>query len=196
MMRQTTSLILFLSGIIVTVSSFVLFIGPPVHIAYFTQWQFLGLDRTYWNMIHTTIGFLFIIALILHTWYNWRVILIYLKNKTKNLVVLTKPFIIALLINSYVFIGSFYGLPPMKQLLLWGHLKNKGCIGKYRVFPYGQTELSPLYKIATYMGKSDEECIQILENNNMQIKSLHDTISEVAKQNETTVDNILELLKN
>lgn len=89
MIKKTASLTLAFSGIVLLLSSVVLYVGPPSHVGHFSPWLLLGLSRHHWGAIHLNGGILFCIAMLVHTYYNWKLLLSYMKrkrNRTHSLV--------------------------------------------------------------------------------------------------------------
>ena len=146
LIREITSLVLLLLGILITISSIVLYVGPPNHIAYFTKWTFLGLSKCECNIIHISTGCFFIIGLLVHIILNFKSILNYLKNKSKKLIVINKSFIIALIITIYIAVGSIYNLKPMSSIVKLGSKLKVEYVNKYGVPPYGTAKYSPIKK--------------------------------------------------
>ena len=70
--RKITSLVAALAFVVMVLTSFVLYIVPQGRIAYWAGWKFLGLSKTQWGDIHINTGILFLLALVLHTYYNRR----------------------------------------------------------------------------------------------------------------------------
>jgi len=162
MLRKVSSLTSFLSFIITLVTSVVLYIVPQGRIAYWADWHFMGLSKEQWGDIHITVGTLFIVALLIHIWLNWKPIMAYMKNQAKELVVMTKPMIISVVITLFVTVGTLFGLPPMQQLLDFGASIKSAAIETYGNPPYGHAELSPLKKFAGYLGFDAKEALAAL----------------------------------
>jgi hypothetical protein len=145
--RRTTSLILFISGIIVFITSLVLYIGPPTHVAHFSDWRMAGLSKCQWNAVHIMTGLLFIITLFFHVYFNWKMVLAYLKNRKSRIILFTKPFTLSLIITAYVCTGTLLDLPPMGQIIQWIRSVKIGHVQTYGAPPYGQAEYASLKNI-------------------------------------------------
>ena len=115
--RKIVSLFAALSFIIMALTSFILYIVPQGRIAYWANWHLLGLTKEQWGNIHINTGILFLIALGFHIYYNWKLIISYLKDKAKNLKVFTKELNIALLLTLLVILGTHFGIPPFSSIL-------------------------------------------------------------------------------
>ncbi len=163
MLRKITSLTSLISFIITLVTSVVLYIVPEGRVAYWADWHFLGLSKTQWGDVHITVGLLFIVALLIHAWLNWKVLVAYMKNQARAMVIMTKPMIISLLISLFVAVGTLLGLPPMQQVIdLTEHIKS-GAMETYGNPPYGHAETSPLYKFCGFLGFDVNEALIALK---------------------------------
>jgi len=87
--RQITSLTAFTSFVLMLITSLILYISPQGRVAYWADWRLLGLDKTQWSNLHINLGVLFLLAVFLHIYYNWKPILSYLKNKARELKIFT-----------------------------------------------------------------------------------------------------------
>lgn len=194
-MRKITSLTLLISGFIEIITSVVLYIIPAGRVAYWSDYHLLGLDKHQWGNIHITVGTLFIVALALHVYYNWRPLMAYLKNKAKEFTLLNLNLIIALSISLYVTIGTLYSLPPMNYIITFGeYISNLGN-KKYGEPPYGHAELSSLKMFCSRMNINLDSAVEILKKNGIQITDTKEPIGIIAKNNKKTAQQIYDLIK-
>ncbi|WP_027184369.1 DUF4405 domain-containing protein [Desulfovibrio inopinatus] len=194
-MRKITSLTLFLSGFFVILTSVILYLEPHGRVAYWADWTMLGLTKDQWDAMHLTTGFLFLFALLLHIYYNWKPILAYMKNKAKEMVVFTKPFTISLIITLYVAIGTLFQLPPMQQVLDLGVWIKEGHIETYGNPPFGHAELSSLKKFSAYLGLNVDDAIAALKENGVRVESADEIIKDIARNNNLSPHGVFEKMK-
>jgi hypothetical protein len=194
--RRTSSLTLFVSGCIVVVSSLILYIGPPTHVAHFSDWRLMGLTKSQWNAIHIMTGLLFVIAMFLHIYFNWQMILVYLKNKRREIVLLTRPFICSVVVTAYVCAGTLWGLPPMNQIIHWIRSIKIGHVHAYGTPPYGCAEHSSVRGIAQYMGWDPAKCFANLAKQGVKVASSDLSIAQIAEVNGMSTGDILEKMRN
>lgn len=152
MLRKIISLTSFLTFIVTVITSVILYIVPHGRVANWADWTFWGLTKDDWGATHTTVGTLFIIALLLHIWLNWKPIMSYMKNRARETVVMTVPMIVSLALTVFVFVGTLFGLPPMQQLLDYGEEIKESATEVYGNPPYGHAEDSSLKKFCGYLG--------------------------------------------
>ncbi len=194
-MRKVTSLTLFLSGFFVILTSVILYLEPHGRVAYWADWTLLGLSKDQWDAMHLTTGFLFLFALLLHVYYNWKPIVAYMKNKAKELVVFTKAFTISLVITMYVAIGTLFGLPPMQQVLDLGVWIKEGHIETYGNPPFGHAELASLKKFSAYLGLDVNEAVTALRKNGIAVESADEIIMDIARRNNLSPHGVFEKMK-
>ncbi|MCP4219031.1 MAG: DUF4405 domain-containing protein, partial [bacterium] len=112
-MRRVASLTALLTFVFLFVSSVVLYFIP------FGRWTlnyYFGLSSRHWIHLHTNVGILFLLAVFLHIYYNWKPIKNYLKNRSKKMIVFTKEFTLSLVLLLVFALGTYYGLPPFGWL--------------------------------------------------------------------------------
>ena len=161
--RRITSLTASLAFVLMLLTSIILFITPQGRVAYWADWRLMGLTKTDWGNIHINLGFLFLIALSLHIYYNWKPLISYLKNKAKQIKILTPEFNVALVITILFVVGSYLLVPPFGWVMsLNDHFKDAGA-EKYGEPPYGHAELSSLKTFAKKMKLDLAKSMQLLE---------------------------------
>jgi len=186
MLRKIVSLILTFSGVFVLLTSIVLYIEPEGRVAYWADWTMLGLDKPQWGDLHVTTGFLFLIALVLHVWLNWKPILSYLKNKARELTGINAANLTALAVTLYVAIGTLLGLPPMQQVLDLGAAIKDGHVETYGNPPYGHAELSTLERFAAFMKMDPDKALAALREKGFKAESANMTLRDMADANNVT----------
>lgn len=161
--RKATSLTAALSFVLMVLTSIVLYIVPHGRVAYWANWKLWGLTKTDWGDIHINLGFLFLIALFLHIYYNWKPLIAYLKNKAKQLTVFTPEFNAALLITIACAVGTYFSVPPFSWVINLNEAVKENGTEKYGEPPYGHAELSSLQIFAKKMNLDLEKSMQYLE---------------------------------
>lgn len=79
--RAFVSFYMVLSILLVAVSGVVLYIAPPGRIANWSYWAIAALDKARWQSVHTIFAFLFVVTALVHIYFNWRVVLGYIKTR-------------------------------------------------------------------------------------------------------------------
>ena len=112
--KKITSLTAMLSFVLLIVNGGILFIAPQGR---WTDWHLLGLNKKQWVDQHIIISVLFIVAIFLHTYYNWEQLTCYLENKVRQFRLFTFEFNIALIITVLFVVGAYFDVPPFSLIL-------------------------------------------------------------------------------
>ncbi len=195
MLRKTISLVLAFSGIFVLLTSVILYIEPEGRVAYWADWRFLGLDKHQWGDLHVTTGFLFLIALILHAWLNWKPLISYLKNKARKVTGLNTANLTASIITLYFVVGTLLGLPPMQQIVELGDSIKEGHVQTYGNPPYGHAELSSLESFAAFMRMDPQKALTALTAKGLKVESAQQSLRDMADANNMTPKELFDIMK-
>lgn len=186
---------MLLSLAVLLLNSLILYVVPEGRVAYWSNWNFLGLTKGNWGEQHTTIGFLFLAAGLLHIYYNWKVIIAYMKNKARQVKVFTGPFNIALALVVVFIVGTYLQVPPMSTIIKISDSFKTAAATKYGDPPYGHAELSSLKNFTQREDLNLQKSIALLEATGIDISSEKDTIKEIASRSKRSPQQIYELIK-
>ncbi|MGW8193869.1 MAG: DUF4405 domain-containing protein [Desulforhopalus sp.] len=194
-LRKVTSMTLFLSSMVLIINSLVLYVVPEGRVAYWANWQFLGLSKVAWGEQHTTIGFLFIVAGILHLYYNWKPIVAYMKNKAREVTVFTGAFNMAFGLTVIVVVGTYFHIPPMSTILNISKGFKVSASQKYGEPPYGHAETSSLELFARREGLELRKSVELLKAAGINFTDEKQTIKEIALLNTKSPQQIYATIK-
>lgn len=181
-MRKITSLTAGLAFVLVLLTSIILYIVPQGRVAYWADWRLWGLSKTDWGNIHINLGFLFLIALLLHIYYNWKPLTAYLKNKARQMRIFTMEFNVALMITVVCTAGAYFLVPPFSWVMsLNEHFKDAGAL-KYGEPPYGHAELSSLKVFAQKMNLDLQKSLALLDQAGLTVDDPAQSLAEIAKR--------------
>ena len=79
--RAFVTFYVIFSFVVIAASGLVLFLSPPGRVANWSQWSFGALLKSDWQAVHTVFALLFLAAAAFHIYFNWRVILNYIRLK-------------------------------------------------------------------------------------------------------------------
>lgn len=194
-LRKITSMTMLLSAIVLVINSLVLYVVPEGRVAYWANWTFGGLSKSQWGEQHTTVGFLFILASVLHIYYNWKPIVAYMKNKAREIKVFTGAFNVALALSLIFIVGTYYRIPPMSTILdISDHFKVSAS-KKYGEPPYGHAELSSLKMFASKENLDLQKSLTLLRSAGISFIDEKQTIKDIAKLNNTSPQQIYLIIK-
>lgn len=143
--QSLTSLSVMAGFLIMSVSGVVAFVNPQGRIAYWTDWTMLGLTKEQWGDIHILSSLLFVVAGVVHIYYNWRLLMNYLGQKATAGRKHKREIAITVLVSLVVVASAIWKLPPLSYLLdLNAHVKNLWVVHKDYEPPFGHAELLSL----------------------------------------------------
>jgi hypothetical protein len=177
------------------VSSIILFITPQGRVAYWADWRLWGLTKTDWGNIHINLGLLFVIALSVHIYYNWKPLISYLKNKAKQIKLFTPEFTLAFVITIGFIFGSYFLVPPFGWVMsLNEHFKDAGA-EKYGEPPYGHAELSSLETFTKKMKLDLAKSLELLDKDGYAVEDGNITLAAIGRQYHIPPQLVYETIK-
>lgn len=193
-LRRVTSLTITFSFFIMSYTGILLFIAPKGRVANWINWKLFGLDKTQYTNLHVTFMVLFLVGMIFHLYLNWKPLMAYLKNKSRQFSLLTKEFIFALAINVLFVVGTLSYWAPFDQFLDFEEDVKNAWEQKIDKAPYGHAELSTLEEFSQKTGIALETIINQLTAANLKGVSSEKTIAVLAKENGKSPSQLFELI--
>ncbi len=194
-MKKITSLTMVWTLIILFVNSIILYVVPEGRVSYWADWRFLGLTKGDWGAQHTTVGFLFLAAGLLHIYYNWKPIVAYMKNKARQFKFFTTANAVALALSAIFVVGTYYNVPPMSTIMeISEHFKDSAA-KKYGEPPYGHAESSSLKMFTKRENLNLEKSIELLQGAGITVTSDQQTIKEIATSAKLAPQQVYDIIK-
>jgi len=194
-LRKITSLTLLTSFLLLVLTSIILYIVPHGRVAYWADWRLWGLSKTQWGNLHINLGFLFLLAGLLHLYYNWNPILSYMKNQARQLSLLTPSLAVSLVLCLVAAAGTLLEIPPMSTVIAVGEGFKDRAAEKYGEPPYGHAELSPLFILAKKTDLDPVRAQKALTDAGIKGVSDRVTLAELAQRNRTTPKALFALMQ-
>jgi hypothetical protein len=193
--RGWTTFVLTISFIVDTISGIILYIAPPGRIANWTNWNVWGLDKEAWVAIHTIFGYVILIIVGLHLFYNWRMFINFIWSKLRKALNLKKEMITATLICLLIFLGTLWNIPPFSSTMdLGGFFKESWEVSKADV-PIAHAELLSLKEFSQKINVPIDQIQNTLQSKGYRIKDVQQTMGDIAKENRTSPDKLYEVIK-
>jgi len=82
--RGWTTFVVTISFIVDIAPGIILYIAPPGRIANWKNWSVLGLDKKAWGAIYTIFGYVLLIIVAIHLYFNWKIFLNVIWSKLRN----------------------------------------------------------------------------------------------------------------
>ncbi len=195
-MRKITSMTMVWSLIVLVFNSIVLYVVPEGRIANWADWRFWGLAKHDWSAQHTTVGFLFILAALLHIFYNWKAILSYLKDKARRVRVFTAASTIGLAVTVVFVVGTYLDVPPMSTIVEFSEQIKEGAAQKYGDPPYGQAQSSSLNGFTSRLGLDLNRSMELLRAAGIEVTDDKEMVQDIAKRSGNTPQQIYDIIRS
>lgn len=118
--RGLATFLLSMGMLIEMISGVVLYITPPGRYANWNNWTLWGLTKGEWGALHTIFGYVLLIIVGLHLYFNWRVVVHFFWSKVKNSFNLKKELAVSAALTILIFAGTLWGIPPFSTIMDWG----------------------------------------------------------------------------
>ncbi|MBW2307212.1 MAG: DUF4405 domain-containing protein [Deltaproteobacteria bacterium] len=194
--RGWTTFVVTISFIVDTISGIILYIAPPGRIANWTNWTVWGLDKEEWGAIHTIFGYLLLIIIVLHLYYNWKIFINFLWDKIRKALNLRRELTAATMISVIVFFGSLWNLPPFGTIMDIGEAIKESWEESQVEVPIAHAELMRLEEFSALIRLPLEQTLSALTSKGFKVRSAQLTLGEIAKENDTSPDKLYQAIKS
>lgn len=192
--RGFVSLFALLLMVAIAFSGVVLYFSPQGRIAHWTQWTFVGYTKDDWTALHLLATYVFLVALGFHIYYNWKVLLSYLRNKAREATTMTREIGLALATTVVMVVVSFAALPPASWVVELGEYFTESWATPQTKPPAPHAEEWTLAKTAKYIGISVEEARARLEAKGVTASDAETKLIEIAEANDTKPNLVFKAL--
>lgn len=184
--RALTSWVVILSFLTLTVTGTVLYVSPQGRVANPTGWNVLGLEKEEWSAIHMTLALLFVVASAFHIYFNWGVIMHYIKTASGKGFRRKREFGLGLVLTAVVVAGTILDVPPLGTVIalndrIKDYWESRAVLG-----PYPHFEEDTLAVFAMRTGTDVAGLMSSLEQGGFQVAAETATVNDVAALNNTT----------
>jgi len=179
-----TSLLLALSFSIVVISGLALYVSPKGRVANWTGWTLVGLDKHQWGALHINICLLFLAGAALHLFFNWKVFLAYIKNRTTGLN-LKLEMAVASLVTAVVVVGTWADAPPFTVPVAVSDQLKDYWEAAAPQGPAPHAEEFTLVKFAAQLGLEVDQVAAALRTEGYDISDNTATVADLARQKGT-----------
>ena len=159
-------------------------------------WRVWGLTKEEWTDQHIIISVLFLLAICLHTYYNWKPFVSYLKDKARQFKLFTYEFNIALILTIVFTVGAYFTVPPFNWVLDASVAIKGTAAVRYGEPPYGGAENSTLKDFTRRVGFDLAGSIARLKGAGILFDSETQTLKEIARMNRLSPQQIYLAMKS
>ena len=118
--RAFVTFYVVLSFVALGISGLVLYIAPPGRIANWSEWRLAALLKADWQAVHTVFSLLFLAAAAFHIYFNWRVILNYVRRKVGKGLNRGRELAAASGVGLAILLLTIAGVPPFSTIVAVG----------------------------------------------------------------------------
>jgi hypothetical protein len=177
--------------LLMVLSGFVLYISPQGKVAHWSDWRVWGLDKEEWGDLHVTMGLLMLVAGVLHIYFNWKIILAYLRDRQRKLKIFTPELNLALLIALAVAALTLLASPPLQWILDLRQGLRDSAARELGDPPYGHAEESTLESFLRQLQLDPELSMNRLERQGIEADP-EATLQDIATRNGLTPQQVYE----
>jgi len=189
--RGWATFVVIISFIVDTISGIILYIAPHGRVANWTNWNIWGLHKEEWGAVHTIFGYILLIIVGIHLYYNWKIFMSFIWSKIRKALNLRWELITATLLCLFVFLGTLWNIPPFSTTMNVGEtLKESWAESKAIAAPVRQAQELSLQEFAAGIQAPVDQILSELRSKGFAVKNAQQTLDEIAKENRTSPDNL------
>ena len=194
--RGLTSFFTLFGFVIMSVTGLVLYIVPAGRIAYWVDWKFLALTKTDWDNIHILSSVLFIVAGSFHTYFNWKPLMNYFKDRITHGIKLRRELAISSAVSIIVIASALYHIPPLNYLLdLNEYIKEAWIVQDDYEPPFGHAELLSLKVFTKKMDINLAKAAAELKENGIRFENVDQSLEDIARENAISPMDLYMIIK-
>ena len=194
--RGWTTFVVTISFVVDTVSGIILYIAPPGRIANWTNWTVWGLSKEAWVAIHTIFGYVLLIIVALHLYYNWNIFLHFIWSKIRRAWNLKWELAAATLFCLFIFAATLWDVPPFSSTMRLGEVIKANWEESKADVPVAHAELLSIQEFSEKINVPAEQIVDILKSKGYKIGGPQQTLGDIAKENNTSPDQLYETVKS
>ena len=146
--RAFTTFYVVISFLVISTSGIILYITPPGRVAYWSQWTLFGLTKEQWQAVHTMFTFLFVVAAALHVYFNWKVLVSYVRTKLDEGMKRGRELAVSSGLVIIVLVVTLLGVPPASYVMTLGEDISNAWVAPQDEPPVPHAELLTLEQFA------------------------------------------------
>ncbi|MBW2513409.1 MAG: DUF4405 domain-containing protein [Deltaproteobacteria bacterium] len=194
--RAFTSLCSLVGFILLCLTGILLYVGPHGRVAYWTKWQFWGIEKDQWGAVHTFSGLLFLIAGGFHLYYNWKPLIKYLSGKIENALRYKRELVGSSFIFLWIFISGIWSLPPLVYVSDLGEaIKNSWVTSPELEPPFGHAELVSLQTFCKKQRIPLDQAMAELRTAGFTVDTPKSTLAEIADSKRVSGMDVYAVIK-
>lgn len=192
--KSFTSFIVLLSFLLMTISGVILYFAPPGRVAHWSVWKFWALTKEQWQAQHTIFSLLFVIFSALHIYYNWSVLINYIKKKAQKGLNRKKEIVWATVLTILVAVLTHVNVPPFSTIMNWGEKLSESWSSSETEPPIPHAELMSLDELSDAIDIPIEQIMQRLKRTGIEPQSSQEIVTDLAERYERTPQELYTII--
>ena len=115
--KAFVSFYIVFSFVVLGVSGIVLYVAPPGRVANWSVWTLVALSKAQWQAVHTIFSFVFLVAASFHLYFNWKVLVAYVKSKLHEGIRMKRELGSASAVGVALLTLTIAGVPPFSTVM-------------------------------------------------------------------------------
>jgi hypothetical protein len=184
------------SFLALAVSGIVLYVAPPGRIANWSVWRLLLLSKAQWQAVHTIVALLFLVAAGFHIYFNWKVLVAYVKSKLQTGMRMKRELAAASLAGAAILAVSISGVPPFGTVMEVGEdIKNSWSTTSSEP-PIPHAELMTVAKLSETVKIPADKAVANLEKQGVKVAGPTMTVQQIADENQLTPQQVYQKIQS
>ena len=204
--RRIISFTAFLSFIVLALSGLLLFVSPQGRVANWSRWTLLGLTKEQLADLHSTVMVLFLVVGIWHIVLNWRPIVGYMRDRSKQIRPMNPELGVALALTGLFVAGPLAGIFPFEQYLEVGENLKASWEVESGSPPWGHAEESTLARFCLRMEDTEraqrgrnvaidcDAALEALRAQGFTVESVDQRLVDIAQANGTPAQAVSDII--
>ncbi len=171
-------------------SGIVLYVAPPGRVANWSVWRLLLLSKAQWQAVHTIVALIFLVAASFHIYFNWKVLVAYVKSKLHAGVRMKRELAAASIAGVVILTAAIAAIRPFSAVMNLGEdVKNSWSTASTEP-PVPHAELMTVEKLADTVKLTADTVIDNLGKNGVKGAEPGKTFQQIADENDLTPQQV------
>ena len=194
--KAFVSFYIVFSFLVLGLSGIVLYIAPPGRIANWSIWRLVALSKAQWQAVHTIFALLFLVAGAFHLYFNWKVLMAYLKTKMHEGMRMKREVLAASVGGLVLVVATIAGLPPFSTVMDVGDDLKNAWAAPTNEPPIPHAEELTIAKLAETAKIPVDKAWTNLEQHGVVVDDRELTVGEIAERNGITPQQVYQRIQS
>ena len=182
--RGLVAFIVFGGFTVMTVTGLILFVMPPGRVAYWTNWALMGLEKSDWTAVHIVFSLLFVLAGLIHLFFNWKPFKHYLVEKLAGHLSLRAESLIGTAAVGVILVGTLFAWPPFSWIINLNEMfKDSWAEAGWAEPPFGHAEDVSLKVLGMRTGMEPRAMLEALRDAGYGVDDPSQRVQDIATAN-------------